>query len=170
MLINETAAQSGMSTKSQVLDSISFDQISEVSNVSVDVSSEALSNVCNESSNGKILGNFQRLRRKSIQWVIKKRQSIHWLDKLFPDKIKVDKEADNEDVISREESDLRIIWFLKLMAIFLSLLILGLILTIIILLIPHQPTVIQPKIPKKDIFYRYDYRASENIKAFDIPL
>ena len=105
MLINETAAQSGMSTKSQVLDSISFDQISEVSNIFAEVSSEAPS----ESSNGKILGNFQRLRRKSIQWIIKKRQSIHWLDKLFPDKIKVDKEADNEDVISREESDLRII-------------------------------------------------------------
>ena len=39
-----------------------------------------------------------------------------------------------------------------------------------VLLIPHQPTVIQPKIPKEDIFYRYDYRMSENIKAFDIPL
>ena len=83
--------------------------------------------------------------------VLKDPQSLDWLDDLFPDK--ESKVLSDEDVITRKESDIRIIWFLNILSIWLSLAIMGKVIAIGIILIPFEPKLVQPHSPQ-DLFYR----------------
>ena len=97
----------------------------------------------------------------SISLPEQKKDSLEWLDKLFPDRESLKAELDNEDVITKRESDLRIIWFLVTLSLCLVFGILSEIVGIEIFSIPHVPRIVQPFIPQNNLL-RYVFMSPKN--------
>ena len=77
----------------------------------------------------------------------KEGQIMNFLDRLndlFPKKNIKDYNFDDKDVISKEQSDLRIIWFLNILSICSTLTVICEIIAIGIAVIPHEPRIVQP--------------------------
>lgn len=122
-----------------------------------------LDNSCEEDNSDLILDNkctfdyeFEE-NESASEKLSQTKDSLDWVYDIFPRKGRKESFLDNEDVISREESELRIIWFMNFLAFCSLMVLIGEMITIGILVIPHVPNIVQP-ILRNDELLRYKTR------------